>query len=116
MTNAGSMTAVGTKYSFPWCCCLNLANKVSSVACGKLQKRKENNIQINGPLWQQKRNQETGRLQGDLLALLIQQVQQPRGLLADEVDTAHVVSVVDVVPGDALRLVFLLRDVIETII
>lgn len=33
------MTAVGTKYLFPWCCCLNLANNVSSVAWGKLENR-----------------------------------------------------------------------------
>ena len=39
MTKAGSMTGVGTKYLFPWCCCLNLANNVSSVAWGKLECR-----------------------------------------------------------------------------
>ncbi len=33
------MTGVGTKYLFPWCCCLNLANNVSSVARGKLEYR-----------------------------------------------------------------------------
>ncbi len=43
-----------------------------------------------------------------LLALLIQQVEQASGFLADEVDTAHVVCVVDVVPGDSLCLVLLL--------
>ena len=36
MTKAGSLTGVETKYLFPWCCCLNLANNVSSVAWGKL--------------------------------------------------------------------------------
>ena len=45
-----------------------------------------------------------------LLALLIQQVKQTSGLLADEVDAAHVVCVVDVVPRDSLCLVLLLRE------
>lgn len=36
-------------------------------------------------------------------------MEQSRGLLADEVDTATVVDVVDVVPGDALCPVFLLQ-------
>lgn len=36
-------------------------------------------------------------------------MEQSRGLLADEVDTATVVDVVDVVPGDALCPVFLLK-------
>lgn len=43
-----------------------------------------------------------------LLALLIQQVEKASWFLADEVDTAHVVNVVDVVPGDSLWLVLLL--------
>lgn len=42
------------------------------------------------------------------LALLIQQVEEAGGLLADEVDTAYIVGVGDVVPGDALTLVLLL--------
>ncbi len=46
---------------------------------------------------------------GDVLALLVQQVEQRCGFLADEVDAAAVVDVVDVVPGDALRPVLLLR-------
>lgn len=36
--------------------------------------------------------------QGHSLALLVQQVEEASGLLADEVDTAHIVGVVDVVP------------------
>lgn len=43
------------------------------------------------------------------LALLIQQVEQPGGFLADQVNTAHIVYVVDVVPGDSLGLVLLLN-------
>lgn len=46
----------------------------------------------------------------DLLALLVQQVEERRGLLADEVEAAAVVDVVDVVPGDALGPVLLLQD------
>lgn len=42
MTKAGSMTGVGTKYLLLWCCCLNLANNVSSVAWGKLWHRNNN--------------------------------------------------------------------------
>lgn len=49
-----------------------------------------------------------------LLALLIQQVQQASGLLADEVDTAHIVCVVDVVPGNSLCLVLLLYEARHT--
>lgn len=49
------------------------------------------------------------QITGLVLALLVQQVEQSRGLLADEVDTATVVDVVDVVPGDALCPVFLLQ-------
>lgn len=44
-----------------------------------------------------------------LLALLIQEVEQASGLLADEMDAAHVVYVVYVVPGDSLCLVLLLE-------
>lgn len=47
-----------------------------------------------------------------LLALLIQQVEQAGGLLANEVDAAHVVCVVNVVPGDSLGLVLLLHTAI----
>jgi hypothetical protein len=47
--------------------------------------------------------------QGRSLALLVQQVEEASGLLADEVDTAHVVGVVNVVPRDALTLVLLLQ-------
>lgn len=39
MTKAGSITGVATKYWFCWCCCLNLASKVLSVAWGKLQRK-----------------------------------------------------------------------------
>ena len=45
----------------------------------------------------------------DSLALFVQEVEQRRGLLADQVDAAGVVDVVDVVPADALRPIFLLR-------
>lgn len=45
----------------------------------------------------------------DVLALLVQQVEERRGLLADEVEAAAVVDVVDVVPGDALGPVLLLQ-------
>lgn len=47
---------------------------------------------------------------GDILALLVQQVEQSRGLLADEVDAAAVVDVVNVVPRDALCPVLLLQE------
>ena len=43
-----------------------------------------------------------------VLALFVQQVEQRGGLLADEVDAACVVDVVDVVPADALGPVLLL--------
>lgn len=46
---------------------------------------------------------------GGILALLVQQVEQCRGFLADEVDAAAVVAVVDVVPGDAFCPVLLLQ-------
>jgi len=45
---------------------------------------------------------------GGVLALLVQQVEQRRGLLADEVEAAAVVDVLDVVPDDALGPVLLL--------
>lgn len=44
-----------------------------------------------------------------LLALFIQQVEEAGGFLANQMDTAHVVCVVNVVPGDTLRLVLLLN-------
>lgn len=47
--------------------------------------------------------------QSDSLALLVQEVEQRCGLLADEINAACVVDVVDVVPADALRPVFLLH-------
>lgn len=43
------------------------------------------------------------------LALLVQQVEQRCGLLADQVNAACVVDVVDVVPADALCPVLLLH-------
>lgn len=46
----------------------------------------------------------------DVLALLVQQVEERCGFLADEVEAAAVVDVVDVVPGDALGPVLLLRE------
>lgn len=51
---------------------------------------------------------------GHSLALLVQQVEEAGGLLADELDAAHVVRVVDVVPGDALPLVLLLQRAAHT--
>lgn len=51
---------------------------------------------------------EGERLQHDVLALFVQQVEQRGGLLADKVDAAGVVDVVDVVPADALGPVLLL--------
>lgn len=45
-----------------------------------------------------------------LLALLIQQVEQASGLFTDEVNTAHIVRVVNVVPSDTLCLVLLLDN------
>lgn len=47
MTKAGSMTGVGTKYLFPWCCCLNLASNVSSVARGKLRWWQRGTVRVN---------------------------------------------------------------------
>lgn len=44
-----------------------------------------------------------------LLALFVQQVKEGCGFLADEVETATVVNVFDIVPGDALRPVLLLQ-------
>lgn len=108
------MTGVGTKYLFPWCCCLNLASNVSSVAWGKLRcrnnkkKTNKNPQMINGHL-QPHKKMKSHFLMISLLALLIQQVKQASGLLADEMNTADIVCVVDVVPGNSLRLVFLLN-------
>lgn len=45
----------------------------------------------------------------DSLGLLVQQVEERGGLLADQVDAAGVVDVVDVVPADALSPVLLLH-------
>lgn len=45
----------------------------------------------------------------DSLGLLVQQVEERGGLLADQVDAAGVVDVVDVVPADALGPVLLLH-------
>lgn len=45
----------------------------------------------------------------DSLGLLVQQVEECGGLLADQVDAAGVVDVVDVVPADALGPVLLLH-------
>lgn len=44
------------------------------------------------------------------LALLIQQVEQCCGLLADQVDAACVVDVVDIAPADAFCSIFLLQE------
>lgn len=44
------------------------------------------------------------------LGLLVQQVEERGGLLADQVDAASVVDVVDVVPADALGPVLLLHE------
>jgi hypothetical protein len=49
------------------------------------------------------------RRTGDVLALFVQEVEQCGGLLADQVDAAAVVDVVNVVPTDALCSVFLLE-------
>lgn len=109
------MTGVGTKYLLPWCCCLNLASNVSSVAWGKLRRgnkktNKQKNPQtINGHL-QPHKKMNSHFLMIFLLALLIQQVKQTSGLLADEMNTANIVCVVDVVPGNSFRLVFLLNE------
>lgn len=46
---------------------------------------------------------------GGILALLVQQVEQRCGFLADEVEAAAVVDVLDVVPVDALCPVLLLQ-------
>lgn len=45
-----------------------------------------------------------------ILALLIQQVKESCGLLADEVDAADVVVVVNVIPRDAFSLILSLED------
>lgn len=47
---------------------------------------------------------------GGVLALLVQQVEQRCGFLADEVEAAAVVDVFDVVPGDALCPILLLQN------
>lgn len=44
------------------------------------------------------------------LAFLIQQMEQTRRLLADEVDAAGVVDVVDVVPANSFCSIFLLKN------
>lgn len=49
------------------------------------------------------------RMQGHSLALFVQQIEEAGGLLADQVDAAHVVCVVDGVPRDPFALVLLLR-------
>lgn len=46
---------------------------------------------------------------GHSLALFVQQIEEAGGLLADQVDAADVVRVVNVVPGDPLALVLLLQ-------
>ena len=55
-------------------------------------------------------NEDVDRTVSDSLALLVQEVEQSCGLLADQVDAACVVNVVDVVPADTLGPVLLLRD------
>lgn len=55
--------------------------------------------------------QEAGEHRTHSLALFVQKVEQCRGLLADEVDAAGVVDVVDIVPADAFRPVLLLNGV-----
>lgn len=81
-------------------------------ADAKAKGAKEKRGVINGQLWQNWHISAVKRggnqLLLFLLALLIQQVQQASGLLADEVDTAHIVCVVDVVPCNSLCLVLLL--------
>lgn len=47
-------------------------------------------------------------MHGHSLALFVQQIEEAGGLLADQVDTAHVVCIVDVVPRDPFALVLLL--------
>lgn len=47
---------------------------------------------------------------GHSLGLLVEQVEERGGLLADQVDAAGVVNVVDVVPADALGPVLLLHE------
>lgn len=46
---------------------------------------------------------------GHSLALFIQQIEEAGGLLADQMDAADVVRVVDVVPRDAFTLVLFLQ-------
>lgn len=47
---------------------------------------------------------------GHSLALFVQQIEEPGGLLADEMDAADVISVVNVVPRDPFALVLFLQD------
>lgn len=111
MTKAGSMTGVGTKYLFPWCCCLNLANNVSSVAWGKLRHRDIKSIKEDKWLSLNHIKINSHFLIVFLLALFIQQVEQTSGLLADEMNAANIVCVVDVVPGNSFCLILLLNEV-----
>lgn len=46
---------------------------------------------------------------GHLLALFVEQIEEPGGLLADQVDTANIVRIVNVMPRDTFTLVLLLR-------
>lgn len=46
---------------------------------------------------------------GHLLALFVQQIEEPSGFLADQMDAADVIRIVNVVPRDPFALVFLLR-------
>lgn len=46
---------------------------------------------------------------GHSLALFIQQIEEAGGLLADQMDAADIVCVVDVVPRDPFALVFFLQ-------
>ena len=46
---------------------------------------------------------------GHSLALFIQEIEEASGLLADQMDAANVVRVVDVVPRDPFALVLLLQ-------
>lgn len=46
---------------------------------------------------------------GHSLALFVQQIEEPGGLLADEMDAADIICVVNVVPRDPFALVLLLQ-------
>ncbi len=61
-----------------------------------------------------KENTKNIRCERHSLALLVQQVEQRGGFLADEVDAGRVVHVVDHVPADALRAILLLTDQTHT--